>query len=284
MQAARRALAHNRDEAARSRVVANVHLGMGAYYAGEMRTAEAAFEEALRSSLARNGRRCASLRSGTSRSSRREGELDHAARLLAETKRAIEDFGVNESSFASRFWIAQGKLLEARQRPCTRRVGIPARGHACPPRQLAARDRPWPARPGDAHAPPRKARRSTGACPRGTTAAGGLPGSRHASRASREDGAVAAADTRPQRIVRDSPWTPNSASESWPYCALWRASCRSARSAPSSTSPSTRSRATREPSSANSAFEAARKRSPAGATSVSCKSAVDSPRVNLTSG
>ena len=105
MHAARRALAHNRDEAARSRVVANVHLGMGAYYAGEMGTAEAAFEEALRSSLAREWASVRVVALGNLAIIRVErGELDLAARLLAETARAIEAFGVNESSFASRFW------------------------------------------------------------------------------------------------------------------------------------------------------------------------------------
>ena len=52
LEAARRALAHNQDAAAPSRAVANVHLGMAAYYAGELAAAEAAYEEALRSPLA----------------------------------------------------------------------------------------------------------------------------------------------------------------------------------------------------------------------------------------
>jgi ATP/maltotriose-dependent transcriptional regulator MalT len=96
-------------------VVANVHLGMGAYYAGEVHTAEAAFEEALSSSLAQEWASVRVVALGNLAVIRAEaGELDRAARLLTETERAIKKFGVHESSFASRFWIAQGKLLEAR--------------------------------------------------------------------------------------------------------------------------------------------------------------------------
>ena len=42
------------------------------------------------------------------------GEHDRAAQTLTDAERAIEDFRVQESGFASRFWLAQGKLLESR--------------------------------------------------------------------------------------------------------------------------------------------------------------------------
>ena len=115
MEAARRALAHNLDESAPSRVVANVHLGLGAYYAGDLTAAEAAFEEALRAPLADEWAsvRVAAL-SNLAAVQVDTGAFERAALTLAETERAIERFRVHESGFACRSWIARGKLLEAR--------------------------------------------------------------------------------------------------------------------------------------------------------------------------
>src|SRR5215216_4083894 len=115
MEAARRALAHNQDEAAPSRAVANVHLGMAAYYAGEPAAAEAAYEQALRSPL---GDEWASVRvvalGNLAAIHVDAGALDRAGRTLADTERAIEAFHVHESGFACRYWIARGKLRAAR--------------------------------------------------------------------------------------------------------------------------------------------------------------------------
>ena len=115
LEAARRALAHNQDAAAPSRAVANVHLGMAAYYAGELPTAEAACEEALRSPLADEWASVRAVALGNLAGVQVElGEHDRAAQTLTDAERAIEDFRVQESGFASRFWLAQGKLLESR--------------------------------------------------------------------------------------------------------------------------------------------------------------------------
>jgi LuxR family maltose regulon positive regulatory protein len=115
MEAARRALAHNQDESAPSRVVANVHLGLAAYYAGDLITAEAAFEEALRSPLAdeRASVRVAAL-GNLAAVHVDAGALDRAARTLEDAERAIDRFRVHESGFACRFWMARGKLNELR--------------------------------------------------------------------------------------------------------------------------------------------------------------------------
>ena len=115
MEAARRALARNRDRSARSRVVANVHLGLAAYYAGDPTTAAAAFEEALRSPLADQWASiCVPALGNLAAVELDTGALDRAARTLADAERAIERFRVHESGFASRFWLARGKLLAAR--------------------------------------------------------------------------------------------------------------------------------------------------------------------------
>jgi LuxR family maltose regulon positive regulatory protein len=115
MEAARRALAHNRDPAAQSRTVANVHLGMAAYYAGELPVSEAAYEDALRSPL---GEEWASVRvvalGNLAGIHVDTGALDRAEEALADAERAIERFRVHESGFAGRVWIARGRLLEAR--------------------------------------------------------------------------------------------------------------------------------------------------------------------------
>jgi LuxR family maltose regulon positive regulatory protein len=113
VEAARRALAHNREEDSPSRVVANVHLGLGAYYAGELATAEAAFEEALRSPLADEWASVRVAALGNLAGVQVEaGALDRAAETLAETEQAIERFHIHESGFACRSWIARGRLLE----------------------------------------------------------------------------------------------------------------------------------------------------------------------------
>jgi LuxR family transcriptional regulator, maltose regulon positive regulatory protein len=115
VDAARRALAHNRDESAPSHAVASVHLGLGAYYAGDLSTAEAACEEALRSPLADEWASVRVAALGNLASVHVDsGALDRAAQTLAETEQAIEHFHVHESGFACRSWIARGKLLEAR--------------------------------------------------------------------------------------------------------------------------------------------------------------------------
>jgi LuxR family maltose regulon positive regulatory protein len=118
VEAARRALAHNQDAAAPSRVVANVHLGMALYYAGESSRARAAFEEALRSPLADEWASVRVAALGNLAAVEVEsGALDRAEQILAETERAIERFRVHESGFACRSWIARGKLLEVHGDP-----------------------------------------------------------------------------------------------------------------------------------------------------------------------
>jgi LuxR family maltose regulon positive regulatory protein len=115
VDAARRALAHNRDASSPSRVVANVHLGLGAYYTGDLATAEAALAEALRSPVSDETAsvrvaalgNLAAVHVGTH-------ALDRAEQTLAETDRAIEHFHVQESGFACRSWIARGELLRLR--------------------------------------------------------------------------------------------------------------------------------------------------------------------------
>jgi LuxR family maltose regulon positive regulatory protein len=115
VEAASRALAHNLDEAAPSHAVANVHLGMGAYYTGDLVTAEASCEEALRSPLADEWASVRVAALGNLAAVHADsGALDRAAQTLADTERAIEHFHVHESGFACRSWIARGKLLEAR--------------------------------------------------------------------------------------------------------------------------------------------------------------------------
>ena len=113
MAAARRALAHNLDPSSPSFVVANVHLGLATYYAGEPTTAGAAFETALRSPLADEW---ASVRLSALGNLAilqvDSGALDRAAETLETTDRAIERFNLNESGFACRSWIARGELLE----------------------------------------------------------------------------------------------------------------------------------------------------------------------------
>jgi LuxR family maltose regulon positive regulatory protein len=114
LAAGRRALAHNRDEAAPSRMVANVHLGMAAYYAGELAVAEGAYEEALRSPLSDQWASVRVVALGNLAAIQFEqGALEQAERTLRAAERAIERFGVQESGFACRFWIARGRLLEA---------------------------------------------------------------------------------------------------------------------------------------------------------------------------
>jgi LuxR family maltose regulon positive regulatory protein len=114
-EAARRVLAHSQDEAAPSRVVANVHLGLAAYYVGDLTTAEAALKAALRSPLADQWASVRVAALGTLAAVEVDmGALDPAARTLADTEQAIERFHVHESGFACRFWIARGKLLESR--------------------------------------------------------------------------------------------------------------------------------------------------------------------------
>ena len=113
VEAARRALAHNRDQTSPSRVVANVHLGMGAYYAGDLTTAEASLEEALRSPLADEWASVRLAGLGNLAAVQVEaGRLDRATQTLADTDEAIARFGIPESGFACRSWIARGRLLE----------------------------------------------------------------------------------------------------------------------------------------------------------------------------
>jgi LuxR family maltose regulon positive regulatory protein len=115
MKSARRALAHNRDASAPSFAVANVHLGMAAYYGGELPVSEAAYDEALRSALADEWASVRVVALGNLAAIQVDrGELDRAAQTLADAERAIDRFRVHESGFASRVWIARGKLLEAR--------------------------------------------------------------------------------------------------------------------------------------------------------------------------
>ena len=118
VEAARRALAHCEDASAPSRVVATVHLGLAAYYAGDPAAAEAACEEALRAPLADQWAsvRVAAL-GNLAMVHADAGALDRAGRTLADCERAIEHFRVHESGFACRSWIARGRLLEARGEP-----------------------------------------------------------------------------------------------------------------------------------------------------------------------
>jgi LuxR family transcriptional regulator, maltose regulon positive regulatory protein len=113
LEAARRALAHNRDPSSPSRVVANVHLGPAAYYAGESELAGAAFDTALQSPLADEW---ASVRLSALGNLAivqvDSGALDSALETLATTDRAVERFNLRESGFACRSWLARGKLLE----------------------------------------------------------------------------------------------------------------------------------------------------------------------------
>jgi ATP/maltotriose-dependent transcriptional regulator MalT len=113
MEAARRALAHNRDDGTPGRMVANVHLGLAAYYSGELTTAQAAFEEALRSPFSDETASVRVAALGNLAAVYVDlGAPDRAAQTLQDTERAIERFRVQESGFACRSWIARGKLLE----------------------------------------------------------------------------------------------------------------------------------------------------------------------------
>ena len=115
LAAARRALAHNLDEGAPSHATANVHLGMAAYYAGELAVAEAAYEEALRSPFAEQWASVRVVALGNLAAIQvDQGALERADHTLAAAERTIERFGVQESGFACRPWIARGLLLEAR--------------------------------------------------------------------------------------------------------------------------------------------------------------------------
>ena len=115
LAAARRALAHNRDDSSPSRVVANVHLGLAAYYVGDLGTAEAAFEEALRSTLAGEWASVRLSALGNLAAVHVDtGALDRAEERLADAERAVAEFQLPESGFGCRSWIARGKFLELR--------------------------------------------------------------------------------------------------------------------------------------------------------------------------
>ena len=128
LAAAPRALDHNRDEAAPSRVVANVHLGMAAYYAGELAVAEAAYAEALRSPLSDQWASVRVVALGNLAAIQVEqGALERAAHTLVAAERAVERFGVQESGFACRVWIARARLLDPRLEIVSPTLRIPER-------------------------------------------------------------------------------------------------------------------------------------------------------------
>jgi LuxR family transcriptional regulator, maltose regulon positive regulatory protein len=115
VEAARRALAHCEEPSAPSHVVASVHLALASYYAGDLPTAEAACEEALRAPLADQWASVRVAALGNLAAVHADaGALDRADRALADCERAIERFRVHESGFACRSWIARGMLLERR--------------------------------------------------------------------------------------------------------------------------------------------------------------------------
>ena len=114
LEAARRALDHNRDETAPSRMVASTHLGMAAYYAGDLDAARAAFEDTLHAPLADEWPSVGLVALGNLAAIYADlGELERGKETLARTERAIEAFRAHETPFACRSWIARGKLLEA---------------------------------------------------------------------------------------------------------------------------------------------------------------------------
>jgi LuxR family maltose regulon positive regulatory protein len=113
VDAAQRALGQNRDPAAPSRVIANVHLGMAAYYAGDTDLAESACATALASPLADEWASVRVVALGNLAAIAVEGgDLDRAGQLLGATNEAIEEFGVQESGFAARSWMATGMVHE----------------------------------------------------------------------------------------------------------------------------------------------------------------------------
>jgi LuxR family maltose regulon positive regulatory protein len=116
IQAAQRALAlaQTQDETTPGRAIASVHLGMAAYYAGELSTAEAAFETVLSSLEGDRWAAAIVTALGNLAAVRFDaGELRSAEQTAAEAERVIDDFHVHEAPFTCRYWIARGKLLEA---------------------------------------------------------------------------------------------------------------------------------------------------------------------------
>jgi DNA-binding CsgD family transcriptional regulator len=113
--AARRALAEIGDAASPSRAIANVHLGMAAYYAGDLATAEAAFAGVLRRPAGEAWASVLVTALGNLAAVRLDaGDLAAAEQTAAETERVIGELGVHEAPFTCRAELARGKLLERR--------------------------------------------------------------------------------------------------------------------------------------------------------------------------
>jgi LuxR family transcriptional regulator, maltose regulon positive regulatory protein len=115
MAAAQRALAQQPDEPTPARAIANVHLGMAAYYAGEPSIAQAALEQALQAQSGDEWPSVVVTALGNLASLHLDrGDLPRAERTVADAERAIDEFRVHEAPFACRYWVARGKLLERR--------------------------------------------------------------------------------------------------------------------------------------------------------------------------
>jgi hypothetical protein len=192
--AARRALAEIGDAASPSRAIANVHLGMAAYYAGDLATAEAAFAGVLRRPAGEAWASVLVTALGNLAAVRLDaGDLAAAEQTAAETERVIGELGVHEAPFTCRARARAREAARAARRRCRGAHGVRAGGRSGAPRRFAPRRRARPARARGTRPAARRTRQRARTCPRGTARALRVPRSRRTRRPAGTDRPLAAA-------------------------------------------------------------------------------------------